>query len=280
MKQSTEYIYKQKINQVIDYIHSNLHQPIQLKAIADNVHVSQRQLLRMMSTELNESLYAYVARQRMERAILYMQIEEMGLQDLAMSVGYANSQSFSKAFKKQFGVSPKAYIKKLQADLDRYANEKDKCSLSPEICHFGGLTLVYIRIWGEYGEKETYGNAWGRLIRFLKSNDLLTPNTRFIGLSFDSPHVTDPAQCRFYACASITKSIHPVKDFGIIHLPPGRYAVYTLNGDYSKLGDLHLQVRQNKTYPLRFGIAFDEYLNCLNANSPDNLVTKVYVPIK
>lgn len=280
MKNITENIYKQKINQVIDYINSNLHQPIQLKAIADSVNVSQRQLLRMMSTELNESLYAYVARQRMERAILYMQIEEMGLQDLAILVGYANSQSFSKAFKKQFGVSPKAYIDKLQAELDGYANGKNKCDLSSEICHFSGLDLVYIRIWGEYGEKGTYEKAWNELISFLKSSDLLTSDTRFIGLSFDSPHVTIPSQCCFYACASIPKSIHPGKDFGVIHLPPGRYAVYTLNGDYSKLGDLHLQIRQSKTYPLRFGMAFDEYLNCLNPESADKLVTKVYMPIK
>ena len=75
MKSSTENIYKQKVNQVIDYINSNLHQPLQLNVIADIVNMSQRQLLRMMSSALNEPLYAYVARQRIERAVLYMQTE-------------------------------------------------------------------------------------------------------------------------------------------------------------------------------------------------------------
>ena len=83
MKNSTENIYKQKVNQVIDYINSNLHQPLQLNVIADIVNMSQRQLLRMMSSALKEPLYTYVARQRVERAVLYMQIEDMSLQNLA-----------------------------------------------------------------------------------------------------------------------------------------------------------------------------------------------------
>lgn len=82
MKNSTENIYKQKVNQVIDYINSNLHQPLQLNVIADIVNMSQRQLLRMMSSALKEPLYTYVARQRVERAVLYMQIEDMSLQNL------------------------------------------------------------------------------------------------------------------------------------------------------------------------------------------------------
>ena len=76
MKSSIENIYKLKVNQIIDYIKFNLHQPLQLNVIADIVNVSQRQLLCMMSSVLNEPLYPYVARQHVERSVLYMQTEE------------------------------------------------------------------------------------------------------------------------------------------------------------------------------------------------------------
>ena len=114
----------------------------------------------------------------------------------------------------------------------------------------------------------------------MKDRELLTPDTCFIGLSFDDPNVTRPNQCRFYACASIQKSIIPTSEFGTIKLPQGKYAVYVLNGDYSKLGDFRDLIQQSNSYPLRFGITFDEYLNCLNPESPENLVTKIYIPIK
>jgi AraC-like DNA-binding protein len=54
----------------------------------------------MMSSVLNEPLYPYVARQHVERAVLYMQTEDMSLQNLIGLVGYDNPQLFSKAFKK------------------------------------------------------------------------------------------------------------------------------------------------------------------------------------
>ncbi|WP_195341688.1 MULTISPECIES: AraC family transcriptional regulator [Bacteroides] len=236
MRNSTENIYQQKVNQVIDYISANLHLPLQLDVIADKINVSQRQLLRIMRSALNESLYAYVARQRIERAVLYMQAEDMSLTKLAEMVGYDNPQSFSKAFKKQFGISPKAYIDELQSRLEGYIQSSgNRSGIQSEVCHFEGLELVYIRIFGKYGEVEPYEIAWSKLMEFLKDNQALTPETRFIGLSFDDPNVTNHGKCRFYACASVQKKIIPTGEFGTIQLQQGKYAVYTLKGSCSGL---------------------------------------------
>ena len=279
MRSSTENIYKQKINQVIDYINSNLHQPLQLNVIADIVNMSQRQLLRMMSSALNEPLYAYVARQRVERAVLYMQIEDMSLQNLAELVGYDNPQSFSKAFKKQFGISPKSYISRLRMRLKEFVHDRKKCDLHSDVYNFEGLNLVYIRIWGKYGEEKPYETAWSKLIHFLKNNDLLTPDTRFIGLSFDDPNVTNPNQCRFYACASVQKGIIPTCEFGTIRLPQGKYAVYTLQGYYTDLQNWYNIINVSQEYSLRHGVSFEEYINYSKENKKES-ITKIYIPIK
>ena len=279
MKSSTENIYKQKVNQVIDYINFNLHQPLQLNVIADIVDMSQRQLLRMMSSALDEPLYSYVARQRVERAVLYMQTEDMSLQNLAGLVGYDNPQSFSKAFKKQFGISPKTYISRLRMRLKECEHDGKECELHSEVYNFEGLNLVYIRIWGKYGEEEPYETVWSKLIHFLKSNDLLLPDTRFIGLSFDDPNVTNPNQCRFYACASVQKEIMPTCEFGTIRLPQGKYAVYTLQGYYTDLQDWYNIINVSQEYSLRHGMSFEEYINYSKENKKES-ITKIYIPIK
>ena len=144
MRSSTENIYQEKVNQVIDYISANLHQPLQLDVIAERICVSRRQLLRIMRSALDESLYAYMARQRMERAIMYMQTEEMTLAELAARVGYDNPQSFSKAFKKQFSISPKTYINELRNRLQKYVkNSGDGCEGLPfEVCEEEDIDLV------------------------------------------------------------------------------------------------------------------------------------------
>jgi AraC family transcriptional regulator len=145
MKPDTENIYQRKINQVIDYINANLHLPLRLDIIAGQVNVSERQLLRIMKGALNESLYAYVARQRVERAVLYMHTEDMSLADLASRVGYDSPQSFSKAFKKQFSVSPKAYMDKLRARLREETEKWSNASVGKEIIPSGMFGTIRLQ---------------------------------------------------------------------------------------------------------------------------------------
>ena len=98
-----------------------------------------------MKGALNESLYAYVARQRVERAVLYMHTEDMSLADLASRVGYDNPQSFSKAFKKQFSVSPKAYMDKLRVRLREETEKWSNASVGKEIIPSGMFGTIRLQ---------------------------------------------------------------------------------------------------------------------------------------
>jgi AraC-like DNA-binding protein/DNA gyrase inhibitor GyrI len=281
MRVDTENIYQQKVNRVIDYVSANLHQPLALDKLAEQIYVSQRQLLRIMRSSLNEPLSAYVARQRVERSALYMQTEKMNLTQLADRVGYDNPQSFSKAFKKHFGISPKMYMNELQAKLESYVKSSgNRKNLQSEICEEDDLELVYIRIFGKYGEGELYNAAWDKLDRFLSENQAFSPKTRFIGISFDSPNVTKSEQCRFYACALVQNKIVPKGEFGTIQLRKGKYAVYTLKGSYSGLQELYNNISINFDYNLRYGLAFEEYLNSPQNTKEEDLLTKIFIPIK
>jgi AraC-like DNA-binding protein/DNA gyrase inhibitor GyrI len=255
---------------------------LQLDTIADQINVSQRQLLRIMRSALNESLFAYVARQRVERAVMYMQTEEMSLAQLAEMVGYESPQSFSKAFKKQFGISPKTYMNELRARLESAVKSSGnrQSHVQAEVCEEGDLELVYIRIIGKYGESESYETAWNKLLRFLSDHQALCAETRSIGLSFDDPNVTKHEHCRFYACASVQKKIAPAGEFGTIQLRKGKYAVYTLKGSYSGLQELYSHISLNFDSTLRHGMAFEEYVNSPHNTPEEDLLTKVFIPIK
>jgi AraC-like DNA-binding protein/DNA gyrase inhibitor GyrI len=282
MRNDTEHIYRQRANQVIDYISANLHRPLALDKLAGQIHVSQRQLLRIMRSFLDESLYAYIARQRVERAVLYMQAEEMSLTELADMVGYESPQSFSKAFKKQFGMSPKAYVNALRERLENFvkSSSNGKSYLQPEIREEDDLELVYIRIIGKYGESEPFETAWSRLIQFFEDHQALSEKTRFIGISFDNPNVTSHERCRYYACASVQKKMAPSGAFGTLQLRKGKYAVYTLKGSYSGLQELYNSISINSPHSLRHGMAFEEYLNCPRDAKEEDLLTKIFTPVK
>ena len=282
MRNSTENIYQQKVNQVIDYISSHLQEPLKLAVLADKINVSQRQLLRIMHSSLNESLASYVSRQRIERAVMYLQTENMDLTTLAIMVGYENAQSFSKAFKKQYGISPKNYVRELQMRLESYVKSSGNrnADLHAEVREVNDIELVYIRITGKYGEDEPYKTAWNKLLCFLEKNNALTNDTRFIGISFDDPNVTKSNQCRFYACASVNKKNVPNGEFGAIQIKRGKYAVYTMQGSYSGLQELYNNISVNFEHTIRHGLAFEEYLNSSQDTKEGDLLTKIYIPIK
>ncbi len=282
MRSDTKNIYQQKANQVIDYISANLHRPLALDKLADEVNVSQRQLFRIMRSALNESLSSYIARQRVERAVLYLQTEKMSLTQLAEMVGYDNPQSFSKAFKKRFGISPKAYMNELLAKLESYVESRGnrENNLQPEVVEEEDLELVYIRIVGRYGESASYETAWNKLFHFLSKNQALSEETRFIGVSFDNPNVTKHEQCRFYACASVQKKLAPTGEFGNLQLRKGKYAVYTLQGSHLGLQELYNNICVNFDYSIRHGLAFEEYQNISLNTKEENLITKIFIPIK
>ena len=47
--------------------------------------------------------------------------------------------------------------------LKECEHDGKECELHSEVYNFEGLNLVYIRIWGKYGEEEPYETVWSTL---------------------------------------------------------------------------------------------------------------------
>lgn len=281
MKGNTQKIYHEKTNKTIDYINAHLYEPLSLRSIASAVSLSLRQLQRVVETELCLPLSRYIAMQRLEQAVLYMQMGSNNLEGIAEKTGYGNAQSLSKAFKNHFGIAPKAYIRKYKRQLDDFfkTTSYPKDELMSEVIDFEGLELSYIRIRGEYGKVDVYKNAWHRLVEYMVENKAIDNNVRYIGLSFDDPTVTSVNDCFFYACVSVCKKIPSNGVFGKLNLTSGKYAVYTINGNYSDLQPFYNQITANFKYKIRYGMPFEEYIGYSEEN-PNTGLTKIYIPIK
>ena len=106
MKSDTEEKYLQQVNRVIDYINSHLNEPLRVETLAREVCLSEYHFHRIMRAYLHEPLATYIARQRVERAVMYLQMKNIHLAQVAEMVGYETPQSLSKAFKQFFGISP------------------------------------------------------------------------------------------------------------------------------------------------------------------------------
>lgn len=93
------------------YIDENFKKGITLSDLAQKFSLSYSYLSKLLSAHLGMPFMAYVVSLRMNLAVELLQDPELTVQEIAFRAGYDNLFNFSRAFKKQFGISPSQYRK-------------------------------------------------------------------------------------------------------------------------------------------------------------------------
>jgi len=101
-------IYKQ-LARAMDLIHDNLGEELSLEALAGEACLSKYHFLRLFRVAYGHSPHQYIQQLRMEKARTILSRTDTPISDVADSLGFVNSQSFSRLFAQRMGVSPTAY---------------------------------------------------------------------------------------------------------------------------------------------------------------------------
>ncbi len=95
----------------IEFIENNLRERITVNDVAQASYVSLSHLQSMFSRALHISMGDYIAKRKLCIAAFDLTNTGKSITEIAFDFGYANMESFSRAFKKQFLLSPSAYRK-------------------------------------------------------------------------------------------------------------------------------------------------------------------------
>jgi AraC-like DNA-binding protein len=96
--------------QARQYLEAHFAEPLSLEGIAAALGVSAYYLSHVFSEENDFTLFASLTHLRMEKARALLQDGQMTVAEVARAVGYDNSNYFSKAFRRHFGVAPRAAV--------------------------------------------------------------------------------------------------------------------------------------------------------------------------
>ncbi len=91
-----------------EYIDTHFRQPLTIGQIARESAMSEYHFFRLFKSVFGVSPYQYITGKRMQAASLLLKAERH-VSDVAMDCGYADIFTFSKAFKKHFGVTPSSF---------------------------------------------------------------------------------------------------------------------------------------------------------------------------
>ncbi|PCJ61300.1 MAG: hypothetical protein COA79_06885 [Planctomycetota bacterium] len=97
------------IRKIILYIEQNLNTLNNLNEISKNFSISISQLNRLFKGDLGYTCWEYVIQLKMEKAKELISSSTLSMKEISYQLGFKKATSFSKTFKKQFGVSPSWY---------------------------------------------------------------------------------------------------------------------------------------------------------------------------
>jgi len=106
------------IQKVHDLIEENLEKDLSLQQLAKYACLSEFHLERVFKKLYGQPVKQYQLKRRMEKAKLLLQYSQCSISEIATKVGYSSVHSFSKAFRKTFGLSPRDFIKKSVEKVD------------------------------------------------------------------------------------------------------------------------------------------------------------------
>lgn len=89
-----------------EYIINNFNKNISLKNVADEVFLSQNYLSELFRKEVGEGFYDFLSKYRIKKAKEFLLTTNLKVYEIAQMVGYNDSITFGRAFKKITGTTP------------------------------------------------------------------------------------------------------------------------------------------------------------------------------
>ncbi|HEY8490708.1 MAG TPA: helix-turn-helix transcriptional regulator [Dehalococcoidia bacterium] len=98
-----------RLRRVRDRIDREYAEPLDVEALARDVHMSAGHLIRQFRRAYGESPYAYLMTRRIERAMALLRRGDLSVTEVCFAVGYSSLGTFSSRFTELVGVPPSVY---------------------------------------------------------------------------------------------------------------------------------------------------------------------------
>lgn len=240
--------YEKQLSFAVDFIEANLESDLKVETVAAKSGYSPFHFHRVFRAALGESVAEYVRRRRLAKASRKLLDSDIPLSKIAMEAAFESQESFTRAFKKMYGVTP-----------SRFRRERvevpiiDQATFSRELLEHlnGGVTMepVYkemeeIMAVGmgksfKLGEFEAIAGLWQRFEKRAGEIENVVPGFS-LGVCLEQhPEIEIEDGDKFIYIAAYP--VNSKKDSPVpggmkqVRIPKSRYAVFTHRGPIDKI---------------------------------------------
>ncbi len=299
--------YEQALLSTLLYIQTHLEQDLSLEALAERAGFSAFHFHRLFRENIGEAVKEYVRRLRLERGAYRLKISDETILRIALEAGFKTHESFTRAFERQFGVTPSAYRRHflrrsreykqqvqpmyfaghhLPAEAGLLANGATGAPVRLE--HVRPIIVAFVRHVGPYDQVLEQGSPlaplWAELFEWGNQNQLINADSLLIGLPQDDPSVTPPEKQRFDVCVQVAEFRNPAGHIGCQTIAAGTFGVGRHYGSFDHLSETYGHVYNSLIaagkYRLRQQAPFEVYSYSRVKDDLRIHFTDVYLPVE
>ncbi|GAB3334873.1 AraC family transcriptional regulator [Marivirga atlantica] len=299
---SLETDYKSRINRVFQFIDENLDGDLSLNKVAEVAYFSPFHFHRIFKFITKETLNEYINRRKIEQSAIDLLHKNISTTSVAHKYGFSDISSYSRAFKKFYGLSPTAFkeenpnkfskIRQLESkngqaypDQEKYlcliTNLKNWIAMNAkiEIKEMPKMDLAYVTCFGP----QNMPNAYQNLIKWATPKGLINEQTKMVTVYHDSFKITEADKVRMSASILLNKSIETSGEVGLLTIEAGKFIVGSFEiglDEYEKSWTgLFLWMNENG-FKKAEGNPFELYHNNFNDHPEKKAIVDFHIPIE
>ncbi len=234
--------YLAQVQRGIEYIEENLEFDIQASDVARHAGISHWHFQRIFKALTNETLKTYIRSRRFSKSLKKLATTQERVLDIALAAGFDTQESFTRAFKKAFSVTPAHYRKhagafsfmqKISFDADYLNHINANLSLEPEIqeqpaMHVVGMRTRYFGVDSEKNNiAEKLPQLWLAFLPHLESVPNRIPGGCY-GVVSQAPERAD--ELEYWAAVPVTHVDSLPNGLLSLYIPAARYARFAHRG--------------------------------------------------
>lgn len=248
---NSEYIFR--INRTIDYIESNIENPMTLEELATVANFSKFHFSRLFQSIVGETPFQFILRVRLEKAATFiLNNNNESISEIAYKCGFSDISIFSRNFKNYFHVSASQYRanKSNNSNLSQQDSNRHQCDekSTPYFCpelqtikwrtnmklnkgvevkELPKMTVAYIRHIGPYqGNDKLFESIWNKLFSWAGPRGLIGgKDFKSLVVYHNDPNVTIDDKLRMSVCITVPPETKVEGEVGKMNIEAAKYVI-------------------------------------------------------
>lgn len=238
--------YAKSLNRAFQFIEYNLHNRLTLENVSEAACYSVYHFHRIFKAITQETLNEYIHRKRVEKAALILQRKKATtIAEVTFATGFSSNSSFTRAFKKYYGVSPSDFRKANPSPYSKISQTESKngqisrsfesylynmenlmqwisTKTQIEVKELNEIPAAYLTQIGDEG----MGEAFVKLMKWARPKGLLDkPDFKMGTIYHDSFKVTAADKVRMSICLFLDEPVKTDGEVGLTKIESGKYIV-------------------------------------------------------